>query len=552
MYFGNYPTFQNTIMQIIDSSISSVTVFGDRAEVTRTAQLQLTAGEHTLLFDRLPEKIEQKSVQVNGIGNAVLASVKFKVAHYEEVPDEDKKALIDEQQRLEDELAHLSNKSTRLANEKKFIENITVKLTTPIEDDVPTLDPAEWDKMFGFYSQKSEALDEAIFANEKEQRTWQNKIDKLQKQLQDLDYNDTRTKNQVEVIVQMNEDAGLELNLSYIVYGAKWSSFYDLRVSTEAKKMNLTYNALVTQNTGEIWENVALKLSTAQPQVSGRQPKLPPWRVDVGGRIAKEDLRNTKFELAADASMGSEVASMEESEVDLDGFGGGGSNDQMTKATSGIETGATSVFFNIAGMHTVKSDNTEQQVTIMMEDFGAKFEYSAVPKLSSYAYLRAKVTNNTDYPFLAGATNIFLDNNFVANASIDTIAATESFWTFLGIDEGIKVERKFLKKYEKKEGKLFGKKTKNVVYEYELLVQNYKKTTEKITLRDQIPISHHDEIKVHLLLPEYKEDTEQLKKDKLNRLQWTYELEPGKEEKIPFHFALEYPHDFSLTGIEDH
>ncbi|WP_299452656.1 mucoidy inhibitor MuiA family protein [uncultured Microscilla sp.] len=538
-------------MQIIDSVISSVTVFGDRAEVTRTAELSLATGEHLLLFDRLPEKIEQKSVQVNGVGNAVLASVKFKVAHYEEVPDEDKKALMDEQQRLEDELAHLQNKSTRLDNEKKFIENITIKLTTPIEDDMPTLDPAEWEKMFEFYSQKSEALDEAIFANEKEQRTWQSKIEKIEKQLQALKYDDTRTKNQVEVIVQMKAEGSLQLQLSYIVYGAQWKPFYDLRVSTEAKKMNLTYNALVTQNTGEEWQGVTLKLSTAQPQVSGRQPQLQPWRVDVGGRIAKEDLRNTRFEAVADQEAKSEVASMEEAEEDdLDGFGGGGS-EQMTKATSGIETGATSVFFSIAGRHTVKSDNTEQQVTVMIEDFGAKFEYSAVPKLSSYAYLRAKVTNNTDYPFLAGSTNIFLDNNFVANASIDTVAATESFWTFLGIDEGMKVERKFLKKYEKKEGKFFGKKTKNVVYEYELLVQNYKKTTEKVTLRDQIPISHHDEIKVHLLLPEYKEDTEQLKKDKLNRLQWTYELAPGKEEKIPFHFALEYPHDFSLTGIED-
>ncbi|EAY29223.1 mucoidy inhibitor MuiA family protein [Microscilla marina] len=537
-------------MQIIDSAISSVTVFGDRAEVTRTADLSLAAGEHLLLFDRLPEKIEQKSVQVNGIGNAVLASVKFKVAHYEEVPDEDKKALMDEQQVLEDELAHLQNKSTRLSNEKKFIENITVKLTTPIEDDVPTLDPAEWDKMFAFYQQKSEALDEAVLANEKEQRVWKNKIKKIAQQLQDLRYDDTRTKNQVEVIVQMKAEGNLQLNLSYIVYGAQWSPFYDLRVSTEAKKMNLTYNALVTQTTGEEWQDVALKLSTAQPQVSGRQPQLEPWRVDVGGRIAKEDLRNTRFEAVADLGVKSEVASMEEAEDAMDGFGGGG-NEQMTKATSGVETGATSVFFSIAGRHTVKSDNTEQQVTVMMEDFGTKFEYSAVPKLSSYAYLRAKVTNNTDYPFLAGTTNVFLNNNFVANASMDTVAATESFWTFLGIDEGIKVERKFLKKYEKKEGKLFGKKTKNVVYEYELLVQNYKKTTEKITLRDQIPISHHDEIKVHLLLPAYKEDTDQLKKDKLNRLQWMYELPPGKEEKIPFHFALEYPHDFSLTGIED-
>ena len=535
-------------MQILESTISSVTVFSDRAEVTRTATLELVPGEHIVRFDRLPDKIEQKSIQVGGEGDAVLSSVKFKVEHYEETPDEDKKNLLDEKQDLEDQQKLLQNKVNRLRNEQDFIDKITVKLTTPIEEDIPSLDPQQWENMFGFYSEKSEALDQAIFATEKEKQALYKKIEKLQNQLNDLQYDDTRTKNQVEVIIQMNSKGSLQLNLSYIVYDAQWQPFYDLRVSTQEKKMNLTYNALVKQNTNEDWSEVAVKLSTAQPQISGRQPELEPWRIDIGGKISKELLRNVNFE-ASYAPMDKKVKEKLKDVDSLPDFGGGG--DDFQKATSQVETSATAVFFNIAGKHTIKSDNTDQQVTIMMEDFGASFEYSAVPKLSPYAYLRAKVTNSTEYPFLEGTTNVFLDNNFVANASLDTVAPTESFWTFLGIDEGMKVERKFLKKYEKKEGKLFSKKTKNIVYEYELVIQNYKKTTEKITLKDQIPISQHDEIKVHLLKPEYKEDTEQLKKDKYNYLEWMYEMAPGKEEKIPFHFSLEYPHDVKLTGIEE-
>lgn len=537
-------------MQILESTISSVTVFSDRAEVTRIAELELAPGEHVVMFDKLPDKIEQKSIQVGGEGDAVLSSVKFKVEHYEETPDEDKKALLDERQDLVDQQQLLNNKTTRLRNEQRFVENITVKLTTPIEEDVPTLDPKKWEEMFSFYSEKSAMLDEAIFATEKEKEALQKKIDKLDNQLRDLQYDDTRTKNQVEVIIQMNSEGSLRLNLSYIVYDAQWQPFYDLRVSTEDKKMNLTYNALVKQNTDEDWSDVAVKLSTAQPQISGRQPELEPWRIDIGGKISKELLRNVSFEASYSPQKEKKVRERTESARSYDMLVPE-EGETFTRSTSNVETSATAVFFNIAGKHTIKSDNTDQQVTIMMEDFGASFEYSAVPKLSPYAYLRAKVTNNTDYPFLAGSTNVFLDNNFVANASIDTVAPTENFWTFLGIDEGMKVERKFLKKYEKKEGKLFSKKTKNIVYEYELVVQNYKKTTEKITLKDQIPISQHDEVKVHLLLPEYKEDTDQLKKDKYNYLEWMYEMAPGKEEKIPFHFSLEYPHDVKLTGIED-
>ena len=124
-------------MQILESTISSVTVFSDRAEVTRTATLELVPGEHIVRFDRLPDKIEQKSIQVGGEGDAVLSSVKFKVEHYEETPDEDKKNLLDEKQDLEDQQKLLQNKVNRLRNEQDFIDKITVKLTTPIEEDIP-------------------------------------------------------------------------------------------------------------------------------------------------------------------------------------------------------------------------------------------------------------------------------------------------------------------------------------------------------------------------------------------------------------------------------
>ena len=83
---------------------------------------------------------------------------------------------------------------------------------------------------------------------------------------------------------------------------------------------------------------------------------------------------------------------------------------------------------------------------------------------------------------------------------------SEEFWTSLGIDEGIKVDYKFLKKYQKDEG-LFSKKCK-FIFEYLIIIKNNKKTSEEILVTDQIPISTHDDIKVDLIEPQYKEDTQ--------------------------------------------
>jgi uncharacterized protein (TIGR02231 family) len=211
-----------------------------------------------------------------------------------------------------------------------------------------------------------------------------------------------------------------------------------------------------------------------------------------------------------------------------------------------VENGGSAIFFEIEGNHTVKNDNTEHQVTILQDTFAAHLQYSAVPKLSAHSYLRARTANHTDYPLLAGSTNIFLDGNFVSNASIDTIAPSEEFWTFLGIDEGVRVERKFLRKYEKKEGGLFSKKQKNVVYEYLFEAKNFKSRAIELIIKDQLPLSQNNEIKVELLKPIYTEDTDELKIDKLKEIVWTYKFDAGKSLQIPFEFAVSHPVDVWL------
>ena len=54
-----------------------------------------------------------------------------------------------------------------------------------------------------------------------------------------------------------------------------------------------------------------------------------------------------------------------------------------------------------------------------------EFEYETVPKKNPYAYLKAKVTNTSDYSLLAGPANVFFENNFVAKVKI----LTKKEWT---------------------------------------------------------------------------------------------------------------------------
>ena len=542
-------------MNTAKSRISEVTVFSDRAQVSRQITETMTAGEHTILFDLLPAAIDQNSIQITGKGSTLLKDVKFKQAHYAEIPNEQIRALYDKKQSLEDSLKERDDIIMQAGQEKAFVDSIAGALTSDTnENSSLELDPEKWLKMVNYYRSKLDEINKEIRETEKTKKEITDELQKINREINDLGIKKNKTKNQVEVLIEVTSDDTITLELSYIVAGPSWYPVYDLRVSTEEKKMDIIYNAFIRQNTDEDWEDAQIKLSTAQPRISGRQPALSPWFVDVfqsapapkaGSRdlkkkAVKEDMVLMRSAAPSGAVGGPplpEEAEPLEEEVMA----------SMEIHDAIVETGATSVVFAVAGSNSVASDNQPHKVTILREKFNADFEYSTVPKLVPYAYLKAKVTNQTDFPFLPGESNVFLDNNFVAHSSLELISPSEEFWTFLGVDEGIKVEYKFLKKYHKKEG-MISKKSK-IIYEYSIVITNNKKTEEKIVLSDQIPITQNESIIVELIKPEYSKDTDQLKKNEFNYLQWLFTLKPGEKIDVPFVFSVEYPKDITVTGL---
>ena len=71
-------------MNVLKSSIQSVTVFPRMASVTREASATLTPGEQVLVFDQLPATIIESSIQVKGAGKAVMGNVKVEKVLYKE------------------------------------------------------------------------------------------------------------------------------------------------------------------------------------------------------------------------------------------------------------------------------------------------------------------------------------------------------------------------------------------------------------------------------------------------------------------------------------
>ncbi len=534
-------------LNAVESKITSVTVYSDRAQITRSLTTYLTKGEHKILFDELPQSIEQNSIQANGKGNAILRDVTFKTEQFAQITDETKKTLIDKQQELTDRLNEFRNITAQATDEKRVVKSIFTKLTSTTEKtEKVELDPEKWIKMVEFYRSKHETLDKEIRDTDKLIRNVNAEMDKVVRELRKLGQQAYKYKNMVEVLVDVQKEGNLKLDLSYIVYGPSWTPIYDLRVDSQEKTMNLTYKSNIFQTTGEDWNNVDLKLSTAKPNMSAQPPELNPHYISIyRPQLTMKDLEDV-IALPAAASRSNKMAYAIEGmsvEQSFDAY----ETVDIAYSESTVESGATSVVFDIDGSNTIKSDNEPHLVTITIQEFAAGFRYSTIPKHSQYAYLKAKVKNDSDYPFLPGDTNVFLDNNFVANSYLEAVAPTEEFWTFLGVDESIKVEYKFVKKFDETGG-LFIEKNKKI-FEYLIKITNNKKTQEEIVVWDQLPISQNEKIKVKLIEPTYKEDTEILKINEHKYIEWFFEPKPGEEIEIPFKYSIEYPLGTQIDGL---
>jgi len=84
---------------VAKSSISSVTIYPDRATLIRVADISLALGTHSVVFDNLPMTLIPNSLRVSGKGTAAVKVVGIDLAsQFLEV------ALLPEVKKLQEEI----------------------------------------------------------------------------------------------------------------------------------------------------------------------------------------------------------------------------------------------------------------------------------------------------------------------------------------------------------------------------------------------------------------------------------------------------------------
>lgn len=198
----------------------------------------------------------------------------------------------------------------------------------------------------------------------------------------------------------------------------------------------------------------------------------------------------------------------------------------------------TTISYEIEMLYTILNDGKSYVVDIKNESIPATYAYYAVPKLSSDAFLSAKVLDWQELNLFSGEVNLFLEGAYLGKSVLDIENADDTLDISLGVDKSIVIERKKLKEYSSKQ---FLSLYKTESRAFEINVRNNKQQSISIELLDQFPVSTNKEITI-----EEKECKDASIDEKTGIFTWKLDLPAKSARKLMFKYMVKYPKNKTL------
>ncbi len=546
----------------LEAPIKEVTVYSDRALVTRRGGIQLEAGEHELRVNNLPQFLRD-SLRAAGRGTKGIRilNVDVSTAFLSRPPEAELVSLQDELERLVQKQQLLEARRNALNDRRQWLRALGEQSRDFAKGLAQgQMKPQDCADFFSFAANQALQDAEAAQGLEVEMKQVQQEIAAKKRELAQKQGNILADRLAAVVTVALAEAGEFELELSYLVLGAAWHPQYDVRVQMSGEQsegdVELTYVGVVQQSTGERWENVGLSLSTARPSLAAVLPELDPLYLNVytppiprpmnvpavpmrapRARIASTAAGDQQPMAMANIMVSGEAAFDEEQEEQLALM-------PADVATAAVEQTGTALIFRVGRSVDIPSDGSPHKTTIARDNLPCTFDYVSAPLIDEQVHLRGAITNTSERVLLNGEANIFLSGEYVGATKVKTTAPAEKFKIFLGIDDSIKVKRELIERSVEK-GNALQANMRRITYGYRITVHNYAAATRQVVIRDRLPVSQHERVKVRVqsIQPAPTERT------KLELVTWKLPLASGAEQKIEYRFVVEYPQDLRVTGL---
>jgi len=569
-------------------TVSRVTLYRGQALITRQISLDGPAGSQEVVVADLPVTIVDGSLYAESSDKVEVRAVRFRQRAVGEEPREEVRKLDDEIASLTSAIALNQKKSELAAQKTSFIDQLQgfVAPTAQAELTKGVLDAETLRELTTFsFDQRSVIAEEQIrLAGELQQLN--DKLALLNRSRAELALNAQRTVNEAVLFVEKLDAGPQQLELNYLVSSCGWSPAYTIRASGDRNQVQVEYNALIQQLTGENWDAVQLTLSTASPALSASGPSLAPFSVsligadqsvaqtqalDAAGALAWRYNDNRLQQLAANEELNAIVGFQAKTSVNwsINKLACVGQELELVNPMEALSSimvdsdtdNAPSLSYQLDNHVSLASRNDQQMVRIFRGDLSSRFYHVATPLISSYVYREAEVDNVSEMDFLSGPVTVYIDNRFVGRAEIPTVAQGETFVIGFGSDAQLRARRELVAKTDGIQGG-----NKEVKMQYRILVENYKDQEVSLRVFDRLPYTNRaTDIRISLGEPSIALSTDPLylrRERSKNILRWDVavpaETSGEKSFEISYGLTLDYDRSFSIadasndqTGIQE-
>ncbi len=278
----NFQLYSQT--QTVDSKVVSAIVYNTGAQVTSEKKISLNQGLHTLVFDNLSPNIDESSIIVTGLENINLNFIAFETDFLNE---KESSIALD---KLKNQLKDFEKKKVYTGNKIKSLEKSIALLENnqSLDGGENELNVEKIKAYKDYYSSQIESISNSIYDQQLLLKAHNEDILKLTNEIKKLESKNRINRGKIRVELEVENSGNRTLSLSYFIFDAGWYAAYDLKTEDSDENITLTYKAKVYQSSGEDWENINLKLSTAKPNSNTVKPELEPYYLDYNSPVQQK------------------------------------------------------------------------------------------------------------------------------------------------------------------------------------------------------------------------------------------------------------------------
>ncbi len=499
----------------------AVTLYRGQALVSRIVPVDAPQGAVELVVPDLPAAVVPDSLFAEGGEGLQVRAVRFRTRAVGEAPREEVRKLDEALAALAVEQQEVTASLQLAEQELKYLEKLEgfVAPTAQAELAKGVLDAEQLVKLTEFSFTRRAAAVKRQLAEQQQQKKLAEQMNLLQRKRAELTDGSSKTVREAIVFLDKKVAAPGTVKLSYLSGNCGWGPSYNFRAVADAKAVQVEYNAIISQRSGEDWNGVELTLSTASPVLSAKGPGLAPFEIALSGGdlLPAQEANQPQSKVAAqfkniqkqrnEAQQGQALAYGNREQIDNGVRFNTAANDfqvleligqkdvlrSLAQESPGGGEGP-SIDYKLPDRISMASRNDQQIVQVMKADLAGTLYHMATPVLTTYVYREAEIVNTADEDLLGGPINVYLDGRFVGRGEIGTVARGQTFVVGFGADPQLRARRELADKDEQVQG---GNRV--LSFNYRLSIENFKDRPVTVRVVDRLPYAEREhEIKITL------------------------------------------------------